>query len=111
MLVRYADALVAVPYEACHAGTTPYLGAAVSAIPTSGLPVGVTSGPWGSADGTPRTFELAVEGTDYWNGDTGPATFAPSCNGTDHGSELLHLRVRSGDGSFDRRLTIVKRAA
>jgi hypothetical protein len=110
LLVRYAEALAAAPYEACLAGPSPYQGAALSAIPTSGLPVGVSAGPWGSTDGTAATFELAVEATDSWNGDTGPATFAPACGGSDLGSELLHLRVRSGDGSFDRRLTIVKRA-
>ncbi|HEY1737939.1 MAG TPA: hypothetical protein VGI86_04480 [Acidimicrobiia bacterium] len=111
LLVRYAEALAADPYEACQVGVAPYQSAAVSAIPTTGLPAGIHSGPWGSTDGTAGTFELAVETTAYWNGDTGPATFAPICNGSDRGVELLHLRARSGDGAFDRRLTIVKRAA
>jgi hypothetical protein len=111
LLVRFAEALAAAPYEGCHAGSTPYQSAAVSAVPTSGLPAGISSGPWGSSDGTARTFELTVVETDYWNGDAAPATFASSCSGADRGSELLRLRVRSGDGSFDRRLTIVKRAA
>jgi hypothetical protein len=111
LLVRYAEALAAAPYEPCHAGPAPYQGAAVASIPSVGLPTGVTAGPWGSGDGTSRSFEFAVEHVEPWNGDTAPATFASSCGATDHASERLQLHVRSGDGSFDRRLTIVKRAA
>ncbi len=111
LLVRYAEALTAAPYEPCSTHTPPYLDAAVTAIPSTGLPAGVAAGPPGSGDGTARTFELSVESTGSWAGDTSPATFAPDCAGVDRGSELLQLRVRSGDGAFDRRLAIVKRAA
>jgi hypothetical protein len=111
LVVRYAEALSAVPYEACHAGSPPYLAASTSAVPTSGLPAGVVTGPWGSGDGTARTYEFQIETTSFWNADTSPATFATTCGATDHGAQTLRLRVRSGDGAFDRRLTIVKRAA
>jgi hypothetical protein len=111
LLVRYAEALAAAPYEACGAGGPPYQGEAEAAIPSTGLPDGITTGPWGSGDGTARSFELTVESTTYWDGDTAGATFSNVCGPIDLGCEQLHVRVRSGDGSFDRRLVLTKRAA
>ena len=111
LLVRYAEALGAAAYEPCRSGSTPYQSAAIAAIPSGGLPPGVTAVPLGSGDGAATTFEVGLESTAYWGGDTAPASFAPSCGALDRGSEELHLRVRSGDGEYDRRLTIVKRVS
>jgi hypothetical protein len=110
LVVRYAEALAAVPYEPCGAGGTPYIGAALAAIPSTGLPAGVTAGAWGSAGGSPRAFEFEVESVGFWNGDANAPVFGSTCSAADHGAGELRLRVRSGDGAFDRNVTIVKRA-
>ena len=94
LLVRYAEALAAAPYEPCSAGVTPYQTAAVTAIPSGA-----------------ESYELEIESVAYWNADTNPASFATSCGAGDDGAQVLHLRARSGDGAFDRRLTITKRAS
>ncbi len=109
LLVRYAEALTAVPYEPCTAGSAPYAGAAVAAIPSTDLPDGVIVGAPGSVPATPEAFELSVQSVTYWNGDIAPATFASACPSPDSGSQSLTVRVRAGDGSFDRTTTIVKR--
>lgn len=110
LLVRYAENLTAVPYEACTPGVTPYQAAATSAVPPANLPDGVTAGAPGTAAGQPTAFELSISSIGYWNGDVSPATFSTTCPGSDRGSQQLTLFVHAGDGSFDRRLMIVKRA-
>ncbi len=111
LLMRYAENVASQPYESCTVGTAPYAGVASSAIPASNLPDGVTVGPPGSGDGTSQSFELGIEATTYWNGDTFPITFSAACPASDLGAEQLHLFVRSGDDAFERRLTLVKRRA
>ncbi len=109
LLVRYAEALAAVPYEPCNPGSTPYTGAAVAAIPATDLPDGVTVGTPGSVAATSDAFELSIDSVMFWNGDVAPATFTSNCPSPDSGSQALTVRVRAGDGSFDRSTTIVKR--
>jgi type II secretory pathway pseudopilin PulG len=111
LLTRYAEALDAAPYEACGPGLPPYAVASVAAVPSTGLPPGIAVVPWGSGDGSVSTFEVGLQSSAYWNGDTSPATFAAACGASDRGVQALVLRVRAGDGSYDRRLTIVKRSA
>jgi len=111
LLSRYAENLSAVPYQACSAGTTPYTAAAASAIPSTNLPDGITVGAPGTAAAKPTAYELSIESVAYWNGDLSPATFTTTCPSSDLGSQQLTLLVHAGDGSFDRRLVIVKRAA
>jgi Tfp pilus assembly protein PilV len=111
VLVRYAESLSALPYEPCTAGSTPYSTTASSAIPSSNLPDGITVGPPGSAGSSSGAFELSIVSVTYWNGDLTPATFSATCPTTDRGSQELTLRVHAGDGSFDRQMMIVKRAA
>ena len=110
LLVRYAENLVAVPYEACSSGSTPYVGAATSAIPSTNLPDGITVGAPGTVVSSPKAFALSVQAIGYWNGDLTPATFSSTCPSSDHGSQELTLDVHAGDGSFDRTTMIVKRA-
>ena len=110
ILVRYAENLLAVPYEACVSGSTPYAAAAVSAIPSTNLPDGITVGAPGTAVASAKAFELSVQSVAYWNGDLSPATFSPTCPSSDAGSQELVLDARAGDGSFDRTTMIVKRA-
>ena len=110
LLVRYAENLIAVPYEACTAGSTPYAAAATSAIPSTNLPDNVTTGGPGTAGTNPNAFEFSVQSIGYWNGDLSPATFSATCPPTDLGSQELTLLVHAGDGSADRSATIVKRA-
>ena len=110
LLVRYAENLTAVPYEACAAGVTPYQAAATSAVPSTNLPDGITAGAAGTAAGQPTAFEVSISSISYWNGDVSPATFSTTCPGSDRGSQQLTLFVHAGDGSFDRHLMIVKRA-
>lgn len=110
LLVRYAENLIAVPYAACSSGTPPYAAAAVSAIPSTNLPTGITVGAPGTAAVSANAFELSIKSVAYWNGDLSPATFSTTCPATDLGSEQLTLRVHAGDGTFDRTMMIVKRA-
>ena len=110
LLVRYAENLIAVPYEACTSGSTPYTAAATSAIPSSNLPDQVTTGGPGTAGTSPSGFELSIQSIGYWNGDVSPATFSATCPPSDLGSQELTLLVHAGDGSADRTATIVKRA-
>jgi Tfp pilus assembly protein PilV len=110
ILVRYAENLTAAPYEACSVGTTPYGAVATSAIPSTNLPDGITTGAPGTAASRSDAFELSIESVRYWNGDLTPATFTTTCPSSDRGSQELTLFVHVGDGSFDRRLMIVKRA-
>lgn len=111
ILVRYAEVLEALPYEPCQPGTTPYSTSAAGAIPTTGLPAGITAGPLGSGDGTSHTFELAVDAVSHWNGAIAPGAFVAGCGASDSGIQALRLRARAGDGTYDRHLTIVKRTA
>jgi Tfp pilus assembly protein PilV len=110
LLVRYAENLSGVPYEACTAGSTPYAGAATSAIPSSNLPDGITVGAPGTAAAQSNAFELSIHSVSYWNGDVSPATFSSTCPSSDLGSQELNLLVHAGNGSLDRTVTIVKRA-
>ena len=110
LLVRYAENLTAVPYEACTPGTTPYVAAASSAIPSTNLPDGITVGAPGTAASRSDAFELSISAMRYWNGDLSPATFSTTCPSSDRGSQELTLKVHAGDGSFDSTLMIVKRA-
>jgi Tfp pilus assembly protein PilV len=110
LLVRYAENLTSVPYQPCTSGTTPYTAAATSAIPSTNLPDGATTGAPGTAAARPDAFELSITSIGYWNADLSPATFATTCPSVDPGSQELTLRVHAGDGSFDRTLMIVKRA-
>ena len=110
LLVRYAENLIAAPYATCSSGVTPYAAAATSAIPATNLPDGITDGAPGTAAASPTSFELSIESIAYWNGDLSPATFSTTCPTTDLGSQELTLLVRAGDGTFDRTMTIVKRA-
>jgi hypothetical protein len=109
IITRYAENLSAVAYEACTSGT-PYTGAATSAIPATNLPDGVAVGAPGTAAATSDAYELSIESVGYWNGDLTPATFTSTCPPSDRGSQQLTLLVHAGDNSFDRRMTIVKRA-
>ena len=109
ILVRYAENLIAVPYQACTSGP-PYVAAATSAIPSTNLPDGITTGAPGTAAARSDAYELSIASIGYWNGDLTPATFTTTCPPTDRGSQQLTLLVHAGDGSFDRRMTIVKRA-
>jgi hypothetical protein len=111
ILVRYAENLIAAPYEACSAGSTPYSAAATSAIPTTNLPDNITVGAPGSAAATANAFELSISSIAYWNGDISPATFSTTCPSSDLGSQELTLHVHAGDGTFDRDTMIVKRAS
>jgi Tfp pilus assembly protein PilV len=110
LLVRYAENLIAAPYATCSSGVAPYGAAATSAIPSTNLPDGITAGAPGTAAASPTAFELSIESVSYWNGDLAPATFSATCPATDLGSQELTLLVHAGDGSFDRTMTIVKRA-
>jgi hypothetical protein len=110
LLVRYAENLIAVPYEACASGSTPYAAAATSAIPSANLPDQVTTGGPGTAGTSPNGFELSIQSIGYWNGDVSPATFSATCPPSDLVSQELTLLVHAGDGSADRTATIVKRA-
>jgi hypothetical protein len=110
VLVRYAENLIAVPYEACTVGSTPYAAAAASAIPSTNLPDGITVGAPGTVAASATAFELSIRSIGYWNGDLSPATFSSTCPSSDLGSQELTLRVHAGDGSFDRSTMIVKRA-
>ena len=109
MLVRYAENLLAAPYQQCTSGSTPYAAAATSAIPSGNLPDGITVGAPGAAGAQPNAFELSISSVSYWNGDLSPATFSTTCPPSDPGSEELTLLVHAGDGSVDRVMTIVKR--
>jgi Tfp pilus assembly protein PilV len=111
ILVRYAESLIAVPYQACTSGTTPYAAAAVSAIPSTNLPDGITVGAPGTAASSSMAFELSIQSVSYWNGDLAPATFSSTCPPSDLGSQELTLLVHAGDGSLNRTTMIVKRAA
>jgi len=111
LLVRYAENLVAVPYQACGSGSVPYSAAALSAIPSTNLPDGITVGAPGTAAARPDAFELSIQSVSYWNGDLSPATFSTTCPSTDPGSQELTLFVHAGDGSLDRTMMIVKRTA
>ena len=110
LLTRYAESVSALTYEPCTSGSTPYSTTAASAIPATNLPDGITVGPPGSAGASSNAFELSVESVSYWNGDLSPATFSGTCPPSDPGSQELTLRVHAGDGSFDRRMMLVKRA-
>jgi len=110
LLVRYAENLTAVPYQACTSGSTPYVAAATSAIPSTNLPDHITVGGPGTAAARADAFELSINSIAYWNGDLSPATFSTTCPSSDLGSQELTLRVHAGDGSFDHTLMIVKRA-
>ena len=110
LLVRYAENLTAVTYQPCTSGTTPYTAAATSAIPSTNLPDGVTTGAPGTASARADAFELSITSIAYWNGDLAPATFTTTCPSVDPGSQELSLKVHAGDGSFDHTLMIVKRA-
>jgi Tfp pilus assembly protein PilV len=110
ILVRYAESLIAVPYQACTSGSTPYVAAATSAIPSTNLPDSITVGAPGTVAATATAFELSIQSVAYWNGDLSPATFSTTCPPSDLGSQELTLRVRAGDGSLDRTMMIVKRA-
>jgi len=109
LLVRYAENMLAVPYQACSGGTTPYTAAATSAIPSTNLPDGISAGAPGTVAASPKAFALSVQSIGYWNGDLSPATFSTTCPATDPGSQQLTLDIRAGDGSLDRTLLIVKR--
>ena len=109
MLVRYAENLLAVAYQPCTSGSTPYVAAATSAIPAGNLPDGIVVGPPGTTSVTPNAFELSISSVAYWNGDLSPATFSTTCPPSDPGSQELTLRVHGGGASFDRTLMIVKR--
>jgi len=111
LLVRYAENLIAAPYEACSGGSGPYASAATSAIPTTDLPDGITVGAPGTAAARSNAFELSISSVAYWNGDVSPATFSSTCPPTDRGSQELMLLVHAGDGSFNRTMMIVKRAS
>jgi Tfp pilus assembly protein PilV len=110
VLVRYAENLLAVPYQACAPGSPPYGAAATSAIPSTNLPDGITVGAPGTVAASPSAYELSIQSIGYWNGDLSPATFSAPCPASDPGSQQLTLDVRAGDGSLDRTLMIVKRA-
>lgn len=109
VLVRYAENLVAVPYQACTSGSVPYGAAAISAIPSTNLPDGITVAAPGSAAARPDAFELSIESVSYWSGDVAPATFSTTCPASDLGSQELTVLVHAGDRSLDRTMTIVKR--
>jgi hypothetical protein len=110
LMVRYAENLIAVPYEPCTPGPAPYAGAATTAIPSTNLPDGVAAGAPGSVPAQSGAFELSIQSVTYWNGDIAPATFSATCPAVDRGSQALTVRVRAGDGSYDRTTIIVKRA-
>ncbi len=109
LIVRYAENLIAAPYEPCTSGPAPYASAATTAIPSTDLPDGVTVGPPGSVPAQSDAFELSIQSVTYWNGDLAPATFSSTCPAVDRGSQALTVRVRAGDGSYDRTNVIVKR--
>jgi Tfp pilus assembly protein PilV len=109
VLSRYAENLIAVPYEGCTSGATPYTAAATSAIPSTNLPDGITVGAPGTVAARPNAFALSISSVAYWNGDLSPATFSTTCPPSDPGSQELTLLVHAGDGSLDRNMTIVKR--
>jgi Tfp pilus assembly protein PilV len=111
MLVRYAENLIAVPYQACTSGPVPYNAAAISAIPSTNLPDGITVGAPGTVAARPDAFALSIQSVSYWNGDLSPATFSTTCPATDLGSQQLALLVHAGDGSLDRTMMIVKRTS
>jgi hypothetical protein len=109
ILVRYAENVSALTYEPCTASSTPYATTASSAIPATNLPDGITAGGPGTAGASSTAFELSITSVKYWNGDLAPATFSAACPTSDPGSQQLTLRVHAGDGSFDRRMMLVKR--
>jgi len=111
LLVRYAENLIAAPYEPCSGSSGPYASAATSAIPTTDLPDGITVGAPGTAPAQANAFELSISSVAYWNGDLSPATFSSTCPPSDPGSQELALLVQTGDGSFHRTMMIVKRAS
>jgi len=111
LLVRYAENLIAVPYEPCSGGAGPYATAATSAIPSTDLPDGITVGAPGTAPPQSNAFELSISSVGYWNGDLSPATFSSTCPPSDPGSEELTLLVHAGDGSYNETMIIVKRAS
>jgi type II secretory pathway pseudopilin PulG len=111
LLVRYAENLIAVPYQTCTSGSTPYTAAEVTAIPSTNLPDAITVGAPGTAAARPNAFELSINSVSYWNGDLSPATFSATCPPSDLGSQELTLLVHAGDGSLDRTMMIVKRAS
>ncbi len=108
ILSRYAEALVAEPYEACTAGA-PYTSAAINDIPDSALPDGTTAGAPGSVDTTSSAYALSLQSVQYWNGDSAPATFSASCPATDSGYQQVVLLAQAGDGSYSETMTIYKR--
>ena len=61
VLVRYAENLIAVPYQACTSGSPPYAAAATSAIPSTNLPDGITVGAPGTVAASPTAFELSIQ--------------------------------------------------
>ena len=109
LLARYAEAMSAVPYEACGA-KLPYQKAGVDNVPSRSLPKNVTTGVPGAIAVSSFSFAFTVESVQYWQGDTSPATFVAQCTGSDPGIQRLVLSASAGDGSLVRRTTIVKRA-
>ena len=109
LLVRYAENLLAVPYEACSSGSTPYTAAAYRRSRRPICPTASRSARPAPRPPAAKAFELSVQSIAYWNGDLSPATFSPTCPSSDAGSQELVLDVHAGDGSFDRTTMIVKR--
>ena len=109
LLARYGEALAAVPYEPCGV-PAPYGQAGRDAVPTTNLPIRVTTGVPGAITASESAFAFSISSVQYWNQDTSPATFAANCPASDHGVELLVLQASAGDGSLVRTSFIVKRA-
>jgi type II secretory pathway pseudopilin PulG len=58
--------------------------------------------------GASPPYVATIQAIAYWNGDSTPATFSPSCT-TDSGLQRLTLQVRSSDNRAVETLQIAKR--